>query len=294
MRILITGGSGLLGWNLSKIASCNHQVIISYFKHPVELPDLCSVLLNIINKSEVKKLIKFYRPEVIIHTAALTNVDFCEENKEITKKTNVNGTRNIAEAVEEINGKLIFCSTDLVFDGKKGNYREEDEVNPLNYYAETKVKGEEIIRKICSNYVIARISIIYGWSNNINKGFTDNLLENLKSKKKVFLFQDQFRSPIYAVNLSEALLEIAKRDITGIIHLGGKERISRYEFGRKFARKFHLDTELIIEGSFMEHDLIGTRPKDSSLDISKAKAILKTRFIDINEGLNCMKETLSH
>lgn len=261
MRILITGGSGLLGWNLSKIASCNYQVIISYFKCPIKLPGLSSVSLNIINRSEVNKVIKFYRPGVIIHTAALTNVDFCEGNKEITEKTNVDGTRNIAEAVEEINGKFIFCSTDLVFDGQKGNYKEDDEVNPLNYYAETKVKGEEITRKICSNYVIARISIIYGWSNNINRGFTDTLLENLKAKKKVLLFQDQFRSPIYAVNLSEALLEIAKRDIRGVIHLGGRERISRYEFGKKFARKFNLDTGLIIEGSFMKHDLTGKRTK---------------------------------
>lgn len=290
MRILITGGSGLLGWNLAKAAASLHEVIITYFHHPIELKGVSSFFLDIAKRSSVLDFIKLHRPEVVIHTAAISNADLCEENREIAEKTNLEGTRYIAEAVEEIKAKLVFCSTDLVFDGKKGFYKETDQVNPLNYYAETKVKGEESVKETCSHYLITRLSIIYGWSNHMNRGFTDILLESLESKKEVVLFEDQFRSPIHTLNLSEALLEIVGRDIKGFLHLGGRERISRYEFGRRFAGRFNLDEGLIIKGSYEGYGLSAKRPKDCSLDISRAKKILNTPFMDIDEGLSHMRK----
>lgn len=294
MRILISGGSGFFGWNLTKKASGSHQVVFSYFSHAVKLKGAVPVELDLRKRDRVFEIIKSFQPEAVIHTAALTDVDYCEENRELARDINENGTRNLAEAVEEGKGKLVFCSTDLVFDGNRGHYKETDQVNPLNFYAGTKVRAEEIVREVSSNYLIARVSIIYGWGSPFSRSFTDKLLERLQSGNEAVLFRDQIRSPIYTDNLSEALLEIAEGDIKGVLHLAGSERINRYDFGKRFAETFNLDTGLIMEGSLAKHDLTAKRPKDCSLDASKAEAALRTHFFDIDEGLNRMKDSGGH
>lgn len=294
MKILISGGSGFFGWNLTEKASASHQVAFSCFRHAVKHKGAVPVELDLRKRDRVFEIVKSFQPEAVIHTAALTDADYCEEHRELAKDINEGGTKNLAEAVEEVKGKLIFCSTDLVFDGSRGHYKETDPVNPLNFYAGTKVRAEEIVREISSDYLIARVSIIYGWGSPFSHSFTDKLFERLRSGNEAVLFKDQIRSPIHTDNLSEALLEIAINDVKGVLHLAGSERINRYDFGRRFAKTFDLDAGLIVEGSLAKHDLTAKRPKDCSLDASKAETALKTRFFGIDEGLNRMKNSGGH
>jgi dTDP-4-dehydrorhamnose reductase len=294
MKILITGGSGFLGWHLTGRASQSHQVFASFFHHPVKFKKAESIPLDLRKRDDVLKTVSLCRPQAVIHTAALTDVDFCEENQELARKVNVDGTRYLAEAAEEAGARLVFCSSDMVFDGRKGFYKETDRVHPLNFYGRTKVQGEEIVREVCSDYLIARVSIIYGWGSPFYRSFADKLLEGFRAGKEAVLFKDQVRTPIHTDDLSEALLEIAGKDIKGLLHLGGSERISRYDFGRRFAEKFDCDLKLVKEGSLSGHHLKAERPEDCSMDVTKAEAVLGRRFMNIDEGLNRMKKCGRH
>lgn len=280
-----------MGWHLTGSAAQSHQVIASFFHHPVTFERAESVRLDLRSRDDVLKTVTSFRPQAVIHTAALSDVDFCEENRELSRQVNVDGTRYLAEAAEESSAKLIFCSSDMVFKGNEGFYKETDAVHPLNFYGRTKVRGEEIVKEICSDHLIARVSIIYGWGSPFYRSFADKLLESFRTGREAVLFKDQIRTPIHTDDLSEALLETAVRNIRGLLHFGGSERISRYDFGRRLAEKFGFDTELVKEGTLSGRCLKAERPKDCSLDTTKAEAILERRFMSIDDGLSLMEKT---
>jgi len=168
MKVLVTGGSGLLGGKLRDILlENNYDVYTTYYPaYPTDTEK--QYLLDITQKNDVDSVIKKITPDVIVHTAALTNVDECEIHKDLADNINIQGTKNIAEVVKTIGSKLIYVSTDYVFDGKKGLYTEEDHVHPINHYGVTKLKGEDVVRSIVDDCVIVRTSVIYGSGNKKN------------------------------------------------------------------------------------------------------------------------------
>lgn len=286
-RLLVTGGSGLLGSKIVKQAKNGYMVVPTYHAHALFLN---SVKLDIANKQEVFKVIQHFKPQIVIHTAAETNVDKCEINKTWAWKANSEGTRNIAEACAKINAKLIYVSTDYVFDGDKGFYVEVDEPNPVNYYGKTKLKGEEFVKTNCKDYVIARASVIYGW-HLWKANFTTWVINSLRCCKRIEVVDDHYNSPILADNLAQALLEITKKGLNDTYHTSGSERINRYEFAVKIAKTFHLDTSLIKPIRMSNLKIwVAKRPRDSSLRIDKAQKQLKTRLLNIEESLEIMKE----
>jgi len=292
MRILMTGASGLLGSKLTQIlVEREHEVYSGYHEHRPLYGT--PIKFNVSIKNEVEKAFKISQPDVVIHAAALTNVDKCELEKELAWKINVNGTQNIAQFSKKYNSFLIYISTDYVFDGLKGLYSEEDEPNPINYYGLTKLKGEEEIQNTLEDYCIARASVIYGSRPATGKiNFVLWIIEKLRREEKIKIVTDQWNSPTLNTNLTEMLYEIIERRLTGIYHLSGATRINRYDFAKLIAKTFNLDESLIEPTSSDELLWKAKRPRDSSLNTNKAFRTLKNKPLTIEKALKRLKEEL--
>ena len=285
MKILVTGAGGLLGSKIVKLASkCNHEVYGLYLNNPP--PVGFKIKMDITDFNGIEKLINHLKPHVIIHCAAITDVDLCEKNNDLAFKVNYEATKVIAKAAERVDAYMIYMSTDYVFDGLKGMYREEDQPNPINIYGLTKLLGELAVMENCSRSLIARASVIYGSKPASGKvNFALWVIEKLKSKEKIKVLKDQYVSPTLNTNLALMILNALEMNLTGIMHMSGATRTSRYEFAIQIAKKFNLDETLVEEAYMDEMKWIAKRPRDSSLDISKALRTLKIKPVNLNESL---------
>lgn len=284
-RLLITGAAGLLGRKIADLARKDYKVTPLY--HTGSLYP-SSPKFDITNPQEVSSLVNAIKPNILIHTAAETNVDKCETEKEHAWKVNTEGTRYLALACAKVNAKLVYISTDYVFDGKKGNYNETDKPNPINYYGLTKLEGEQQVIQNCKNYAILRTSVLYGW-HPWKQNFVTWTINQLKQNKEIIVVKDHYNTPTLVDNLAEMTLEIVERDSQGLFHTSGSERISRYEFAKQIAKTFNLNSHLIKPIKMDQLTTwIAKRPKDSSLNTSKIQKQLKTKPLNITEGLERM------
>jgi dTDP-4-dehydrorhamnose reductase len=288
-KLLITGTSGLLGNKIADVAKHNYEVIPTHNTKPLHSN---SLKLEITNLNEALSIFNKLEPNIVIHTASETNVDKCETEKEHAWKTNVEGTRNITEACKNVGAKLIYISTDYVFDGEKGLYNEEDKPNPVNYYGLTKLEGERQVIEHSENYAVLRTSVLYGW-HPWKQNFVTWVINQLKQEKEINVVDDHYNTPTLADNLAEIAIEVAEKDRRGLYHASGRERISRYEFAKQIARTFNLNAEIVKPAKMSQLTAwIAKRPRDSSLNTSKIQKQLKTKPLDITEGLNKMKEEM--
>jgi dTDP-4-dehydrorhamnose reductase len=291
MKILITGGSGLLGINLICSFLRNFELYATYNSFPIEIGKVNVSKLDITNQNKVFQLFKNINPEVVIHTAALTNVDICEKNYELARIVNIEGTKNIAEACSYFNSKMVYISTDYVFDGKKGNYSENDTTNPLNYYGKTKLEGERVV-KLTENYLILRSSL-YGWNIQSKFSFAEWILDNLKKNQQINVLTDQYSSLMLVNNFSEVLLKMIEQDLNGLYNVASREKINKFNFAQELAKVFDLDENLIIPISSPELSKkikqTATRPRNVSLNINKISKKIGT-MPSIYEGLENMKK----
>ena len=287
MSIFITGGSGLLGSKLAEVALARGDQVYSGYAHN-EPHDGRKVRFDLLDTNGILDLVSQMRPDVIVHSAALTDVDRCEREKELAYKINVEGTRAIAEAAKKAGSFLVYISTDYVFDGERGLYREEEETKPLSYYGRSKLLGEQFCQGC-----IARTCVIYGSrpaSGKVN--FALWLLNSLRSEKEIRVVTDQFITPTLNSNLAAMVLEAADRHLSGVYHLAGATRVSRYDYACQLARAFDLDSGLILPTKMCDLDWVAKRPKDSSLDTSKASEMLKNRPLSLNDSLQRLKEEI--
>jgi dTDP-4-dehydrorhamnose reductase len=284
----VTGASGLLGHKLVKLAlEKNHEVYSIFKEHSVNLGK--PIQLDLTSQSQVFEIVTRLKPEAIVHTAAYTDVDGCEINRDLAWKVNVEATKHLAVASAEIESHLTYVSTDYVFDGEKGLYSEEDQTNPISYYGLTKLKGEEFVKEQANGWCIARVSAIYGWNLMQKLNFATWLIDNLNQGKEVRVLTDQYVSPTLNTNLAEMLLEIAEKKITGTLHTSGATRASRSEFAAKLAKLFELNQTLIKSAKTNEMTWKARRPKDSSLNINKAANLLTSKPLKLDQALETMK-----
>jgi len=245
--------------------------------------------MDLRDASAIKSVLVEARPDVVIHNAAAADVDFCEKEKFIAQEVNFYGTEILAAICNQFGIRIIFLSTDNVFSGEDGNYDEEAIANPINYYGETKRLAEEAVSNICENFVIARVALIYGMSITGGSSFSDWIFKNLVAGYTVPVYVDQFRTPIYSVSLAEALLELAELKWCGTIHLGGSQKLSRYEFARLFCDIFGFSKKYLKQ-TYMKNDLhLAKRPKDLSLNITRANKLLKSRLLNCTAGIELLK-----
>ncbi len=289
MRIFITGGSGLAGSKLAEMALARGEQVYSGYAHN-QPPYGKEVKFDLLDANGIRDIIERMRPDVIVHSAALTDVDRCEREKDLAYKINVEGTRAIAEAARKAGSYLVYISTDYVFDGQRGLYREEEETNPVSYYGLSKLLGEQFC---LDQGCIARTCVIYGSrpaSGKVN--FALWLLNALKSGKEARVVTDQFITPTLNSNLAAMVLEAADRHLSGIYHLSGASRVSRYDFACELARAFDLDRRLIIPSQMSDIGWLARRPMDSSLDTSKANRTLKNRPLNLYESLQVLRDEI--
>ena len=287
-KIFITGASGFLGGHLYQLAKNNWQVYGSYYQNsPERVPDSW-VQMDLKNPSHVKSFLKEIQPQVIIHTAAISNLDVCEEHPDLSENINVRATENLAEYAADLGIRLVYTSSDMVFNGTGRFYKEIDTALPLAVYGQHKKRSEEIVQSKCNSWVNARVALIYGRPLTGGSSFSQWMEHRLKNGEKVTLFQDQYRTPILVNNLAETLLELAESDYCGTLHLGGSNRIDRFSFGQQLCRICGYDEKLLKATSMYDIQPKAPRPTDVSLDISKAQSFLSTKLLSTAEGLQRM------
>ena len=284
MKYIVTGSAGLIGSQLVNDLEKSGEIVYSCYNN---VKPLCGIptKLNLLNLEDIHKFFKKIQPDVIIHSAALTDVEKCEVEPKLANSINVKSTEIIAKEAENLDSYLMYISTDYVFDGKKGSYRETDLTNPLNHYGKTKLSGEKIIKDKTSKWSIIRTSTPFG-THSFKKTFPVWVFENLKNNKKINVLEDQFTSPTYVPNLSKMILEIITRNLEGFFHLSGSTKISRFEFAKIVLEKFNLDSSLLNPVKIDSMPWKAHRPIDSSLNISKINTILKTKSYTIKQSFD--------
>jgi dTDP-4-dehydrorhamnose reductase len=295
LKLLITGASGLYGSKLAQMALAKGIEVYSSDIQNLTIHGNF-VKLDITGKFQVEEAFRTIKPDVVVHAATLTDVDKCELNKDLAWEINVEGTKNIAEAAQKQGTFLMYISTDYVFSGDKGNYVESDAADPVNYYGLTKLEAETVVVQTLpeTDFLIARPSVIYGSTPAAGKvNFALWLIEALRKGERVKIVTDQWNTPTLNTNLAEMTLEVIERRLTGLYHLCGATRVSRFEFAQRIAKVFGLDKNLIDKASSSDFSWPAKRPADSSLDTSLAQRTLKCKPLNLEEALKQLKLELS-
>ena len=290
MKFLVTGSAGLVGRQVVKDLLKSYENVYSCY-HNSKPEDGFATQIDLADQNSIIKTVETIRPDVIVHLAAMTNVDQCETEKELAQKINARSTAIISEQAKKHGAFLLYVSTDYVFDGKKGLKKETDGTDPVDHYGRSKLEGEKAVQDVASSWCIARTSTPYGMHQK-KKSFPLFVAENLQAKIPLDIVTDQYTSPTYVPNLSRMLIEISSRKIQGIIHTAGATRISRYEMAEMVAEKLNLDKKLLRPTNMSAMNWKAPRPQDSSLDVSKAASLLKEKPMTVEKGLDLFIEEL--
>jgi dTDP-4-dehydrorhamnose reductase len=224
------------------------------------------------------------KPDSIIHCAAATNVDWCEDHPQETELVNVGASSHLAAIASQLSARFLYVSTDSVFEGKQGNYTEADEPAPLNIYAKSKLCGEQEVLRRCPSALIARVNS-YGWNAQDKPSLAEWILGQLAAGKQVRGFTDVHFCPLLANDLAEILLAMLDRGLSGLYHVVGSERASKYEFARRVAMTFGFELERIVPTQLAEAKLRAARPLDVSLNTGKVRLALGRSMPDVESGL---------
>lgn len=292
-KILITGAAGLLGQHLVKeLISKSNIFAIDKCENPFEeTAEFRYQQTDLLEWGNIESELKSFGPDIIFNCAACTDVDGCETDKELADRLNIGLVENLAGLAV---GKIIQFSTDYVFDGQSGPYGENDPVNPLGHYGKTKLQSEEILKRSDRPYLVIRSNVLYGRAINVRPNFISWLLDRLQANEKAQLVTDQFNNPISAGNLAEASIEAAQSDLNGIIHIAGPDYLSRYDIGKIVARRFKLNQRLIEPVTTYQLKQLARRPRFGGLKIDKAKRMLKTPLMGLEESLDCLEKSAGH
>ena len=291
MKILIIGGSSILGTSiLQGLKNELYAIHYSYLKN--QPPFSNGHKLDITKKNDVLKVIDEIKPDLVIHTSALTNIDLCEKNNSLAYSINVDGTRNIIQACEKANCKIIFVSTSFVFDGLKNEYTEDDKTSPATYYGFTKWKGEEYVKAAKVPYLILRTDALYGW---VEKWQRDNsvtrALKFLRSGKILKEITDWYNTPTYLPDFVTAIIKLIKLNKTGVYHLTGSNFISRLEWSKEVADVFGLNLNNIVPVLSKELEHISVKRVNINLLNNKIKNDTGTSFKTTRQGAISMLNT---
>lgn len=292
-RLLITGISGFLGWNLGRIAPgawTDWDHFGAYWTTPTALPGVDTAKLDLADYADLKAAFAHIQPDAVIHTAALSNANWVQVNRAAAQRVNVTATLNLAGLCADRAIPFVFTSTDLVFDGTDAPYAEDGLVSPVSIYGEQKVAAEEGIRSLYPPAAICRMPLMFGLSGTRNTSFMQWMLGEMQKGTPLRLFDDEFRSPASGETAAKGLL-LAAQAVHGTLHLGGRERISRYEFGRRLQEVFGLPHARLERGRQADVPMAAPRPADVSLDSSKA---LKMGYdpLPLTDELERLKKSL--
>ena len=247
------------------------------------------------DKNKLKSIFRRHKIDFVIHAAGEARVDFCEKNYEQAYSTNVTGTRNIVELCKEHKSRLVYVSTNAVFDGTNPPYKETDIPNPINAYGRIKLQCEKLVRTASESFLIVRPILMYGWNiPQERENIVTWLLRKFQSNEEIILVDDIYDNMLYALQCANCLLKLMEKSSGGVYHIGGSDILNRYQFGLKIAEIFDYDKDLIkpVKNSYFEE--IAPRPKNTSYDTSKLEKEFGVRLMGVQEGLSAMLKEKNH
>ncbi len=301
MRLLVTGSNGLLGQKITDLVLTNYPSVdlACTGKGKNRYPsssDYSYYTLDITNKNQVKDVLSDFSPQVIIHTAAATNVDWCELHPKECNQINIDGTKNIAIHAQQIGAHLVHLSTDFIFDGNKAigqMYLETDTPNPVSHYGHSKLKAEQMVQQNCTSWAILRTVLVYGVVHDMSRSnvvlWVKNKLENHEAIKVV---TDQYRTPTLAEDLAKGCLLVAEQSAQGVFNISGKNYMHINALAHQVAQVFNLDNALIGESDSRALNQAAQRPPKTGFNIQKAIDILGYSPLDFNDGLALVKDQI--
>jgi dTDP-4-dehydrorhamnose reductase len=281
---LVLGGSGFVGGHIVTAASNARRTVVGTY-HSFPAPDLLQ--LDIRDGKGLTTLLSELRPAVVFLPAARPDVDWCETHPEEAFQTNVKGVRLVTAAANSVDAKLVYISSDFIFDGTSGPYKETDVANPLSAYGRQKLSAEHHIALHARDYLIVRTTVVYGWERR-EKNFVCRVVRSLAAGNTLLVPLDQIGTPTFAPNLAEVAVELALINATGVFHVVGPERASRLQLAEEVARTFGLDARLLRGVTTSQLGQPARRPLDAGLATEKVSSTVRTRLVGYREGLRAM------
>lgn len=285
MRILVSGASGLLGLNLALEAAKQHTVLGTVNSHNLQTKTFEVLQTDLLDPGAISWVLDQAKPDWVIHCAALANVDVCETDPDLARQLNAELPGILATYVARGGARLIHVSTDAVFDGRRGDYTEEDEPNPLSVYARTKLEGEYAVADAYPDAIIARVNI-FGWSLTGKRSLAEYFFNNLQAGRTVKGFTDVYFCPLLVNDLAKIFLDMLEWGLSGLFHVVSRECLSKYDFGVKLARQFDLDEGLITPTSVERGGLKAVRSPNLTLRSDKLAQVLGKPLPGLSTGIN--------
>jgi dTDP-4-dehydrorhamnose reductase len=296
-KVLITGSNGLLGQKLLDLYLTIEDIeLIATARGENRYPrkeGYTYTSLDITNENEVQHVIAQHAPDCIINTAAMTNVDSCETDKEGCDKLNVDAVAYLIAAANTLGAHLIHLSTDFIFDGKKGPYKEDDEANPLSYYGHSKLLAENMVREYCTKWSIARTVLVYGVVNDMSRSNIVLWAKGaLEKGQPINVVDDQFRTPTLAEDLAKGCQLIEHKQAEGIYNISGKDQMSILELVQRVANYFDLDASVLRVVSSESLNQPAKRPPLTGFDLTKSRKVLGYEPHSFEQGIGVLMEQL--
>jgi len=285
-KILITGAAGFLGENLYKKLKKRYEVV----GIDIKKDKFVECLVDLTDVKKTKDFIEKAKVDIIIHTAALTDVEYCQTHQDESYNINVRGTKNLIDCLNNPKIKFIFISSDYVYDGVKGNFNEQSSTNPLNYYGKTKLEAEQIVKKH-KNHLTLRSTVIFGWSEQ-SKNFFMQLFRNQKENNLMKVPTDQYSNPTYVNLLVEIIHKSIVKDLTGLFIATGPEALNRYDFALRTCDLFDFNKKIIIPVTTKDLNQVAPRPLNCSTCSNKIREELKIDFPSLKESLIDLKSSI--
>ena len=283
-NVLITGGSGLLALNWALAIRDRYPVILGLHKREISLAGVQTRRIDLESTDHIIRAFETAQPQIVVHTAGLTSVEQCESDPHLAQRVNVGIAANVAEATARLGLSLVHISTDHLFSGIIPLVDEICPVAPVNVYGRTKAEAESRVLEAHPQALVVRTNF-YGWGTSYRHSFSDAIIKALRAGKEITLFRDVFYTPILVETVALAVHELLDLKVGGIFNVVGDERISKYEFGLKLARKFKLDASLIRPGYITDQPSLVKRPHDMSLSNQKICKLLGRKLGDVKEHL---------
>lgn len=282
--MLITGGSGLLALNWALAARDHYSVTLGLHKRNILLAGIEARQIDLESVDQLARVFEIIQPQIVIHTAGLTNVEECEDKPELAQHINVDLAANVARACAKLDLPLIHISTDHLFAGESPFVDETCPTAPKNAYGRTKAEAELRVLEMHAQAIVMRTNF-YGWGPSYRRSFSDVVIKALRSGNELTLFKDVFYTPILSEAATQAAHDLSNMKAQGIYHVVGDERLSKYEFGLKIAEEFELDSGLIKPGFIADRPLLVQRPHDMSLSNKKACTLLGRKLGGVDEHI---------
>lgn len=298
--VLVTGASGFSGSKiLSVLQGKGYSVVGTAHRNKPAESEIPFPLADLSDARSTFEMINKYQPDVVVHTAANTHLDLCEIYQEQAWISNVIAVKNLVGLSMLFGYRLLFFSSEQVYgehpDGRDALFLEDDPLSPLNFYGKTKMAAEEVIGEHLDNYIIFRLSLVYGWGNKNHISWCDHLYEDIEEGISVKLYSDQIRSLIFVDDIANAVLKfLEKPEITGVFNLGGGKPFHRSDFAEEFAKNWSFNDKLIEPVTMDKYQPETRRPKNCALDINKIKEAVGFTPMSLPDSLKIMKEANPH